>query len=103
MQRFGALLVSHIGRAGMTMNGFAKAVGAGSSSISQIATGKRTPPLAQIERWADVLVLKGERRAEFLESASLEHTPELIQMEYAKLKAQVQRLESRLAGINKDK
>src|SRR4051812_40435501 len=99
MQRFGALLVSHINRAGMTMNGFAKAVGAGSSSISQIATGKRTPPLDQIEGWAEVLALKGERRAEFIESACLEHTPELIRNEYAKLKAQAHRL----AGAKTDK
>lgn len=76
----------------MSMNGFAKMVGAGSSSISQIASGKRRPPLEQIEHWSEVLGLKGERRTEFQESACLEHTPDMIRTEYAKLKVQVQRL-----------
>lgn len=103
MQHFGPLLVAYIERAGLSSNGFAKKVGAGSSSISQISTGKRTPPLDQIDLWAEVLGLKGEKRAEFLELACLEHCPEPIRVEYLRLKAQVQKLETRLDKLEQER
>lgn len=99
MQRFGPLLVEYIERIGQTGNGFAKKIGAGSSTISQISTGKRTPPLDQIDHWADVLGLKGEKRLEFLELACLEHCPEPIRAEYMRLKSQVQKLEARVTKL----
>jgi transcriptional regulator with XRE-family HTH domain len=103
MQRFGPLLANCIESAGFTFNGFAKKVGAGSSTISQISTSKRTPPLDQIDHWADVLGLKGEKRAEFLEIACLEHCPEPIRAEYQRLKTQVQKLEARMTKIEESR
>jgi len=100
---FGAHLVAYIKAAGLSMNGFAKSVDAGSSSVSQIAGGIRTPPLDQIERWSDVLKLKGEKRAEFLEMACLEHCPDPIRSEYLRQRAQIERLEQRIKKLEQER
>ena len=51
-------------------------------------SGKRTPPVALLARWADALDLRGKVREEFMLAGWLEHAPK-------ELRAYVMRLRRR--------
>ena len=43
--------------------------------ISQVLTGKKAPPLDDIERWADALELSGEERQTLIRAALDDYAP----------------------------
>lgn len=99
---FGALLQELLTQRGLSGLRFAKQVGTGSSTISQVSSGKRTPPLTRIEAWADVLALRGAVRARFIELAHLAHCPERISRDYLRQQEQISDLTRRLAACQDD-
>lgn len=60
----------------MSATDFAKTAGVAMSSVSQISTGKRTPPLDAVGSWADLLKLGAESRQKFMDLAALAHIPD---------------------------
>jgi transcriptional regulator with XRE-family HTH domain len=96
---FGPLLLDLLAQRGLSGLRFAKLVYTGSSTISQVASGKRTPPLSRIEAWADVLSLRGAARARFIELAHLAHCPERIQREYLWQQDQLTELTRRIGEL----
>jgi transcriptional regulator with XRE-family HTH domain len=94
MLSFGALLASLLDRREFSTRSFARAVKSSKSSISGITNGERTPPLDRLEKWCDVLALRGAERQHFLDLAALAHLPQEAQPrflvwyeEYQELKA----------------
>jgi transcriptional regulator with XRE-family HTH domain len=73
------MLYEAIARKGLTVSEFARLVKVRQPNISEIRRGARRAPRASIEKWADVLSLKGEERERFLDLAALTHAPERIQ------------------------
>ena len=53
--------------------------------VSKIVNGKVSPPLDQIERWADFLRYDGEQRKRFVLLAKLAHGHEEIEEEFLSL------------------
>lgn len=93
---FGAHLQSLLTERGLSGLGFARRVGTASSTISQISSGKRTPPLERMDAWATALGLKGAARARFIELAQLAHCPEPIAREYVRQQERLLELEAYL-------
>ena len=91
---FGAFLVELLARCGQRQADFARLVGKAPGVVQFIRLGRRRPPLAQVERWADALVLRGEDRRRFLELAQLEHCPPEIRRLVASLRRRVIVLEA---------
>jgi transcriptional regulator with XRE-family HTH domain len=102
-QAFGPFLQLALDRKMMSQREFAKRAHSSSASLSQIISGKRTPPLDQIDNWANILDLKGEDRVSFLELACLEHCPEPLRQEYLRMKGQILRLEQRLTKLEEQR
>jgi transcriptional regulator with XRE-family HTH domain len=75
MLSFGTLLDTLLERRAFSTRSFARAVKSSKSSISGITTGDRTPPLDRLEKWCDVLGLRGAERQHFLDLAALAHLP----------------------------
>jgi transcriptional regulator with XRE-family HTH domain len=64
---FGALLQAYVGEAGYSsLNAFARDVGTSGTTISECIRGLRPPPLADLERWAKALGLRGETKSDFI-------------------------------------
>ena len=94
MQSFGTMLGSLLTRRDFSTRSFARAVKSSKSSISGITNNERTPPLDRLERWADVLALRGAERQLFIDLGALAHLPQEAQPrflawydEYLELKA----------------
>lgn len=99
---FGTLLKTLLDERNLTFRSFGAAVGKSSGNLSNIIKGEEyTPPLDQMNLWADTLELKGEKRAEFLELAYLEHCPEPIRKEYLRQKAVITKMEERISRLEK--
>lgn len=75
---FGALLLRHAERAGLTASALAKAAGVSLTHTSAAIYGRRTPPPDAVLRWADTLRLQGRERTAFLRAAAAEHVPEQL-------------------------
>jgi transcriptional regulator with XRE-family HTH domain len=75
MLSFGALLETLLERREFSTRSFARAVKSSKSSISGITNGERTPPLDRLDKWCDVLGLRGAERQQFLDLAALAHLP----------------------------
>jgi len=72
---FGAFLDEQCARRGLSQAAFARLVGQAPGVVQFVRTGRRRPPLARIDTWADALTLRGGDRQRFLELARLEHCP----------------------------
>lgn len=98
MERFPTLLRRLIQRAGYSsLRAFDREVSTGNGVILNVCTGHNSPPMKDLEHWADALGLKGEEREEFRLSAALEHSPAEVREEFLRLRAVVKRLERREA------
>ncbi len=75
MLSFGSLLESFLERREFSTRSVARAVKSSKSSISGITNGDRTPPLDRLDKWCDVLGLRGAERQLFLDLAALAHLP----------------------------
>jgi transcriptional regulator with XRE-family HTH domain len=66
---------------------------------SNVLSGRRTPPLAALEKWAESLRLTGSERVRFIDLALVAHLPAPAQPrflaiieEQSRLQAEIQRL-----------
>ena len=84
--RFGAYLATAIEKAGISQREFARRAKSRQQNVNEIVHGRRVPPLAHLERWADLLKEHVDR-AQFLELARLEHCPPEIQTLVAELRS----------------
>jgi hypothetical protein len=79
MQLFGNLLKHHICATGRSLSAWARTVGITQGFASNLLAGRRTPPLKELETWADSLALAGEERQLFLDLAAIAHLPTTAQ------------------------
>lgn len=96
---FGAELTRLLQARGIAQAEFARRVGKAPGVISFIRSGRRTPPLDQMQRWADAMGLAGAERARFLELAALAHTPPEARQLIARLRQRCARLEGEIATL----
>jgi hypothetical protein len=75
MMLFGTLLKHHISASGRSLSAWARAVGITQGFASNLLAGRRTPPLGELETWADSLGLAGEERQRFIDLAAIAHCP----------------------------
>jgi transcriptional regulator with XRE-family HTH domain len=65
----------------LSVNDFAQRAGITAPFVSSIRAGRNKPPLASMERWADILGLTGDLREYFLDLAALANTsPRVLDM-----------------------
>jgi transcriptional regulator with XRE-family HTH domain len=109
MTTFGALLETLLARRQFSTRSFARAVKSSKSSISGIVNGDRTPPLDRLDKWCEMLGLRGAERQQFLDLAALAHLPhdarprffawyadyQHLKAEYAELMTQSRRVAER--------
>lgn len=82
-----------MGRKDMTLRALAQLLGKSHGNLSSILNGKvvngsvARPPLDDMDRWADVLGLDPDERAQLVELAELAHTPPAIRDRYLAMKA----------------
>jgi hypothetical protein len=79
MMRFGTLLKHHIAASGRSISAWARMVGITQGFASNLMAGRRTPPLRELEAWADSLALADEERQRFLDLAAIAHLPAAAQ------------------------
>jgi hypothetical protein len=80
MMLFGRLLKLHIQASGRSISAWARMVGITQGFASNLMAGRRTPPLRELETWADSLALGGEERQRFLDLAAIAHLPAAAQV-----------------------
>lgn len=85
----------------MTQLAFSKAVGHHNGVISRIRNGQRTPPLAAMEEWANVLGLKGAKKERFIELAEMAHAPERMVRRYLAMQERLRALEERVGKLER--
>lgn len=91
---FGAYLSELLARRGLRQADFARLVGKAPGVVQFIRVGRRRPPLARLESWADALSLRGEERRRFLELGRLEHCPPEIRRLIVSLRRRLAEAES---------
>ncbi len=79
MMPFGRLLKHHISASGRSISAWSRAVGITQGFASNLTAGRRTPPLGELERWADSLTLVGDERQRFIDLAAIAHLPATAQ------------------------
>jgi len=89
---FGKLAYGYIAKKYGTIVAFADAVGIASSTVTDVLRGRRKP---DVERWIQVLRLRGSNRAQFLVTAYLSMSPKVIQDEFRKMEAELEALGKR--------
>lgn len=57
--------------------------------IARVIAGKIPPPLYRVEDWADALGLAGQDQQEFIDEATLAHTPARVRLIIDRLKRQL--------------
>lgn len=109
MSAFGVLLGEWIERRGFTYRSLAKAIGGGVSSLNQIKSGKRSPPIEMLPLLCETLRIEGQAKERFIALAHIAHMPVEVQErwvawweEHLALKAQYQGLERRVADALDD-
>ena len=78
MTAFGRLLRSALENRGWTQRGAAGHLGVSHGFLNLLMSGKRTPPIDQVDAWASALRLAGEQRRRFSDLAALAHLPEAV-------------------------
>ena len=91
---FGTLLYELIDRAGLSVRTFARQVDTHASTLSDIKSGKRSAPLPQLDRWAELLgLLPGTPQHDrFMYLATVTHLPEDHQARFVALLSEHYRL-----------
>ena len=70
---FGILLASLLTQRNATQRAFARAVKCAQPTVASVISGRRKPPVRQLERWADHFALEGDDRYAFLIFGNAEH------------------------------
>ncbi len=99
MDSFGVVLKSLLDARGQTVSGWARLMGIAQGFASNVLSGRRTPPLEAIEKWAESFRLTGFERVRFIDLAVVAHLPApsqprflAILEEQARLQAEILRL-----------
>lgn len=88
-QALGDWLRGYLESRNLSQRELADLVGRKETFISMILLGQRKPARKDIQRWAVVLGLTEEERADFMELAGLSYCPEWVVREYLRMKAQL--------------
>lgn len=99
MHAFGAALRAHLERIGTTRARFAATVGVGRSLITDIIAGRRAPPMARVDAWADALRIPKPERRQWRRLAALAHAHPEVQELVAELEAELARREQEIARL----
>jgi transcriptional regulator with XRE-family HTH domain len=79
MRLFGNLLKAHISASGRSISEWARTVGITQGFASNLLAGRRTPPLRELEAWADSFGIAGDERQRFIDLAAIAHLPDTAQ------------------------
>lgn len=98
---FGQMLTKAIKDKGLTASDFAAIIGRSHSWISQVKTGKRTPPLDQLPLWARKLGIEqgSEEYRRFRMLAAIAHLPVEVQPEFELLVDELALVKQELQNI----
>lgn len=80
-----SLFQHYIDRHKMTHSEFAERAGTSQPVIHTYITGRSKPQLNDLDRWCDVLELKGREREQFVWLAHEAHTPAVVWEQVSKL------------------
>lgn len=75
---FTDVLDRHLAAKGISLRAFARSAGVPVSLLSRLKKGQRAVPVGRIEAWADHLGLRGDERAEFIDSAMWTAVPKRL-------------------------
>ena len=92
---FGSLLGDLITDAGMNRADFAHRAHVSASFVSNVIHDDRSPPPDALERWADLLALRGRKREHFLDMAMLRHLPAEVRPRWIALLHRLEAVEDR--------
>lgn len=76
VQSFGSYLREAIRGARLTKTAFADQARISKSFVSDLIANRRTPPLEDVGRWAEILGLRGDARERFEDLAVIAHVPD---------------------------
>lgn len=94
---FGQLLKQELARKAMSALAYAQRLGYRRNGfVSNVISGKRTPPLDKLDTWMDALDLPAAERAEWWLQANLAHAPEAVREDHRRLLARIATLEGQL-------
>ncbi len=104
-QSFSELLRDLVGTEHGAQTEFATSAGSSLGFVHNVIVGAAKPPkkTATLERWADALSLKGQKREEFILAGILERTPKEIRQLIVDLKAGIAELEERLDRMERQR
>jgi transcriptional regulator with XRE-family HTH domain len=100
MDRFGAVLKRLLDARGQTVSGWAGLMGIGQGFASNVLSGRRTPPLDAIEKWAESFRLTGFERVRFIDLAVVAHLPAQAQPRFLAIIEEQTRLQAEIAGLS---
>jgi transcriptional regulator with XRE-family HTH domain len=99
MDRFGVVLKRLLDARGLTVSAWARNMGIAQGFASNVLSGRRTPPLEALDKWAEALRLTGFDRVRFIDLAVVAHLPVQSQTrflaildEQSRLQVEVQQL-----------
>lgn len=93
---FPTLLRQRLARKKPSLRALAHAFGHSPGAISDVASGRRKPPISEVAGWADFLGLTGEERSGFILAAGLSRSPVVVCERVQELEARVRELEGLL-------
>lgn len=92
MSTFGKALLSELTGQKISQSAFSRTIGHPVAWINQIIHGHRTPPLDEVEGWADKLGLTGRDKVRFVNLAALAHLPDAVAQRFVKILDEHERL-----------
>jgi len=100
MDRFGAVLKRLLDERGQTVSGWARLMGIAQGFASNVLSGRRTPPLEAIDRWAESFRLTGFDRVRFIDLAVVAHLPEQSQPRFLAILEEQSRLQAEILRLS---
>lgn len=100
MERFGVVLKRLLDARGQTVSGWARLMGIAQGFASNVLSGRRTPPLEAIEKWAESFRLTGFERVRFIDLAVVAHLPEQSQPRFLAILEEQARLQGEILRLS---
>jgi len=100
MDRFGVVLKRLLDARGQTVTGWARLMGIAQGFASNVLSGRRTPPLDELEKWAESFRLTGSERVRFIDLAVVAHLPEQSHPRFLAIIEEQSRLQAEIARLS---
>jgi transcriptional regulator with XRE-family HTH domain len=100
MDSFGVVLKRLLDARGQTVSGWARLMGIAQGFASNVLSGRRTPPLEAVEKWAESFRLTGYDRVRFIDLAVVAHLPEQSQPRFLAILEEQSRLQAEILRLS---